>query len=90
MIKSALRCFRLKTLHVLCDNGVDAEIERELLDSILQYQDKGYASDLKYIAFDDNPVYRVLKTTKTTGRRFQEQSLNANISDSVLLRDSFF
>lgn len=84
IIKAAICSFRLKTLHILHINGVYAETKWLLQNSILQYLNWGYASDLKYIVFDDGPADKIVKTPDH--HRLHGISSTDCISNSVLLQ----
>lgn len=85
IVKASLRGFRLRTLHILHTNGVDAQTKWILQNSILQYLDQGYANDLVYIVFDDGPVDRIVK--KSNRHQLQKRSSLGHVNDSILLQD---
>lgn len=58
-----------------------------LQDSILKVLNKGLASTLRYIIFDDDPVYEILMKPY---RQAQARSLFGYVANTLLLSERMF
>lgn len=58
-----------------------------LQDSILKVLNEGLASTLRYIIFDDDPVYEILMKPY---RRLQARSLVGYVANTILLGEKMF
>ena len=82
-----MSCSKLRVLHVLHADPLERESKLSLQNSILKFLYEGHASDLKYLIFDDDPVYEIL--TKPV-RQVQKRSLVGYITNIILLGEKMF
>lgn len=77
----------LRVLHILHGDPLKAETKLLFQDSILKLLNEGSASRLKYIIFDDDPVYGIFKEPV---RRVQIRSLVGSTTKTILLGEKMF
>lgn len=88
-----LSCPKIAVLHLLrvakyvAADGSKVGDDQRLLDFVLGFLRKGMAKHLRYIAFDDGPVYEILRRPV---RALRKRTMIGYIEGTSLLEEKMF